>query len=53
MERIKTAIVGCGMISYIYIKNFQNLFSVILPRAWMIIINAPFIPEIPHGTGTG
>lgn len=29
MERIKTAIVGCGMISYIYIKNFQNLFSVI------------------------
>ena len=29
MERIKTAIVGCGMISYIYIKNFQDLFSVI------------------------
>ncbi len=29
MERIKTAVVGCGMISYIYIKNFQNLFSVI------------------------
>ena len=29
MQKIKTAIVGCGMISYIYIKNFQNLFSVI------------------------
>ena len=29
MQKIKTAIVGCGMISYICIKNFQNLFSVI------------------------
>ena len=29
MEKIKTAVVGCGVISYIYIKNFQNLFSVI------------------------
>lgn len=29
MEKIKTAVIGCGMISNIYIKNFQNLFSVI------------------------
>ncbi len=29
MQKIKTAVVGCGMISYIYIKNFRNLFSVI------------------------
>lgn len=29
MERIKTAVIGCGMISNIYIKNLQNLFSVI------------------------
>ncbi len=29
MERIKTAVIGCGMISYIYLKNFQHLFSVI------------------------
>lgn len=29
MRQIKTAIVGCGMISNIYIKNLQNLFSVI------------------------
>lgn len=29
MKKIKTAVVGCGMISYIYIKNLRNLFSVI------------------------
>ena len=29
METIKTAVVGCGMISSIYIKNFLHLFSVI------------------------
>lgn len=29
MDRIKTAVIGCGMISNIYIKNFINLFSVI------------------------
>ncbi len=30
MERkIKTAVVGCGMISNIYIKNLKNLFSII------------------------
>ena len=29
MERIRTAVIGCGMISNIYIKNFKNLFSVI------------------------
>ena len=29
MEKIKTAVIGCGMISNIYIKNLQNLFSVI------------------------
>ncbi|MBQ6232236.1 MAG: Gfo/Idh/MocA family oxidoreductase [Clostridia bacterium] len=29
MEKIRTAVVGCGMISYIYIKNFRHLFSVI------------------------
>lgn len=29
MEKIKTAVIGCGMISYIYIKNLKNLFSVI------------------------
>ena len=29
MRQIKTAIVGCGMISNIYIKNLKNLFSVI------------------------
>lgn len=29
MEAVKTAIVGCGMISNIYIRNLQNLFSII------------------------
>ena len=29
MRKIKTAVVGCGMISNIYIKNLKNLFSVI------------------------
>lgn len=29
MKQVKTAVVGCGMISDIYIKNLQNLFSVI------------------------
>ena len=30
MERtVKTAVVGCGMISNIYIKNLKNLFSII------------------------
>ena len=29
MKQVKTAVVGCGMISNIYIKNLQNLFSVI------------------------
>ncbi len=29
MEKMKTAVIGCGMISNIYIKNFKNLFSVI------------------------
>ncbi|MBR4502478.1 MAG: Gfo/Idh/MocA family oxidoreductase [Clostridia bacterium] len=29
MEKVKTAVVGCGMISNIYIKNLKNLFSII------------------------
>lgn len=29
MRKVRTAVVGCGMISYIYIKNFLHLFSVI------------------------
>ena len=29
MERMKTAVVGCGMISNIYIKNLKHLFSII------------------------
>lgn len=29
MDTMKTAVVGCGMISSIYIKNFLHLFSVI------------------------
>ena len=29
MERVKTAVVGCGMISNIYIKNLKHLFSII------------------------
>lgn len=29
MRKVRTAVVGCGMISYIYLKNFANLFSVI------------------------
>lgn len=29
MKPVKTAIVGCGMISNIYIKNFQHMFSII------------------------
>ncbi len=28
-KKVKTAVVGCGMISSIYIKNLKNLFSVI------------------------
>lgn len=28
-RRIKTAVVGCGMISNIYLKNLKNMFSVI------------------------
>ena len=28
-KRMKTAVVGCGMISNIYIKNLKNLFSII------------------------
>ena len=28
-KKIKTAVVGCGMISNIYIKNLKNLFSII------------------------
>lgn len=28
-KKVKTAIVGCGMISYIYAKNLTNLFSII------------------------
>ena len=29
MEKVKTAVIGCGMISNIYLKNFLHLFSVI------------------------
>ncbi len=29
MERVKTAVMGCGMISNIYIRNLKHLFSVI------------------------
>lgn len=29
MRKVRTAVVGCGMISYIYLKNFRHLFSVI------------------------
>ena len=29
MEKVRTAVVGCGMISNIYIKNLKNLFSII------------------------
>lgn len=29
LKPVKTAIVGCGMISNIYIRNLQNLFSII------------------------
>lgn len=29
IKKVKTAIVGCGMISNIYIRNLQNLFSII------------------------
>lgn len=29
VEKVKTAIVGCGMISNIYIKNLKNLFYII------------------------
>lgn len=29
MRKVGTAIVGCGMISNIYIKNFMNMFSII------------------------
>lgn len=29
VKKVKTAIVGCGTISNIYIKNLQNLFSII------------------------
>ena len=29
MKKVKTAIIGCGMISNIYIKNLKNLFSII------------------------
>lgn len=33
MEKVRTAVVGCGMISNIYIKNLKNLFSIIDLRA--------------------
>lgn len=29
MQKVKTAVVGCGMISTIYIKNLVNMFSII------------------------
>ena len=29
MKRVTTAVVGCGMISNIYIKNLKNMFSII------------------------
>lgn len=29
MEKVKTAVVGCGMISNIYIRNLKNMFSII------------------------
>ena len=29
MEKVRTAVVGCGMISNIYIKNLKNLFFII------------------------
>ncbi len=29
MKKVKTAVVGCGMISNIYIRNLKNLFSII------------------------
>ena len=29
MEKVRTAVVGCGMISNIYIKNLKSLFSII------------------------
>ena len=29
MKRIRTAVVGCGAISDIYLKNLKNSFSVI------------------------
>lgn len=29
MQKVKTAVVGCGMISTIYIKNLMNMFSII------------------------
>lgn len=29
LKKVKTAVIGCGMISTIYIKNFMNMFSII------------------------
>ncbi|WP_321009378.1 Gfo/Idh/MocA family oxidoreductase, partial [Hungatella effluvii] len=29
LKKVKTAVVGCGMISNIYIRNLKNLFSII------------------------
>ena len=29
INKVKTAVVGCGMISTIYLKNMINLFSII------------------------
>lgn len=29
MEKVKTAVVGCGMISNIYIRNLKNMFDII------------------------
>lgn len=33
IKPVKTAVIGCGMISNIYIRNLQNLFSIIDLRA--------------------
>ena len=36
MQKVKTAVVGCGMISTIYIKNLVNMFSII--DFWVCVI---------------
>ena len=57
-KKVKTAVVGCGMISNIYIKNLKNMFSIIdlaavgdRNAAAAETVRVILVPVSPSGTG--